>query len=144
MIFEYKPIKKNAFPIMSKYDVLSVKGELCHFGIRGQKWGIRRYQNEDGTLTEEGKRHYGAAKESERKLDKVREEGKKLFTKDNPDMSWDMIDDWDLPYMVAQEYGKRGKAYVDAYDAWESYERQNRDSIKIGEEIIRELNSKKK
>ena len=28
---------------------------LSHFGIKGQKWGIRRYQNKDGTLTEEGK-----------------------------------------------------------------------------------------
>lgn len=30
--------------------------ELYHHGIRGQRWGIRRYQNKDGTLTEEGKR----------------------------------------------------------------------------------------
>ena len=30
--------------------------ELCHFGIKGMKWGVRRYQNEDGTLTPEGKR----------------------------------------------------------------------------------------
>ena len=27
---------------------------LCHHGIKGQKWGIRRFQNEDGTYTEEG------------------------------------------------------------------------------------------
>lgn len=31
---------------------------LAHHGIKGQKWGVRRYQNEDGTLTEEGKTHY--------------------------------------------------------------------------------------
>lgn len=30
--------------------------ELKHHGIKGQKWGIRRYQNEDGSLTEEGKK----------------------------------------------------------------------------------------
>ena len=29
---------------------------LCHHGIKGQKWGIRRFQNEDGTLTEAGKK----------------------------------------------------------------------------------------
>lgn len=30
--------------------------ELYHHGVQGQKWGIRRYQNPDGTLTAEGKR----------------------------------------------------------------------------------------
>jgi len=31
---------------------------LTHHGIRGQKWGIRRYQNPDGSLTEAGKERY--------------------------------------------------------------------------------------
>ncbi len=31
---------------------------LSHFGIKGQKWGIRRYQNPDGTLTPAGKARY--------------------------------------------------------------------------------------
>lgn len=30
--------------------------ELFHHGIKGQRWGIRRYQNKDGTLTEAGKK----------------------------------------------------------------------------------------
>ena len=34
------------------------ENSLCHHGIKGQKWGIRRYQNPDGTLTEAGKAHY--------------------------------------------------------------------------------------
>ena len=33
---------------------------IAHFGIKGQKHGIRRYQNEDGSLTAEGKERYGA------------------------------------------------------------------------------------
>jgi hypothetical protein len=32
--------------------------ELYHYGIKGQKWGVRRYQNPDGTLTDSGKNHY--------------------------------------------------------------------------------------
>lgn len=37
------------------------RNELYHHGIKGQKWGIRRYQNEDGTLTEKGKKRYAIA-----------------------------------------------------------------------------------
>lgn len=32
--------------------------ELCHHGIKGQRQGVRRFQNEDGTLTEEGLARY--------------------------------------------------------------------------------------
>lgn len=33
---------------------------LMHHGILGQKWGVRRYQNDDGSLTDAGKRRYGS------------------------------------------------------------------------------------
>ena len=33
--------------------------ELYHYGIEGQKWGVRRWQNSDGSFNEEGKIRYG-------------------------------------------------------------------------------------
>lgn len=48
---------------------------LAHHGIKGMKWGVRRFRNRDGTLTEEGKRRYY---DSDGKLTK---DGAK-FTKD--------------------------------------------------------------
>ena len=32
--------------------------DLYHWGIKGMKWGVRRYQNKDGTLTPAGKKRY--------------------------------------------------------------------------------------
>lgn len=34
------------------------ESELYHHGIKGMKWGVRRYQNDDGTLTGAGKKRY--------------------------------------------------------------------------------------
>lgn len=40
-------------------DAKSRKEELSHHGVKGQHWGVRRYQNEDGTYTAAGKKRYG-------------------------------------------------------------------------------------
>ena len=36
--------------------IITSNSELYHYGIKGQKWGIRRYQNADGSLTPKGKK----------------------------------------------------------------------------------------
>lgn len=41
---------------------------LAHHGIKGQKWGIRRFQNEDGSLTEEGRKRYNQFEERFNKI----------------------------------------------------------------------------
>lgn len=43
------------------YYAIDRTNELAHHGILGMKWGVRRYQNEDGSLTSAGRiRYYGA------------------------------------------------------------------------------------
>ena len=42
-----------------------ITDEIYHHGIEGQKWGVRRFQNEDGTLTEAGKERYYPSRRSE-------------------------------------------------------------------------------
>lgn len=69
-----------------------MENELTHWGIKGMRWGIRRYQNKDGTLTTAGKKRYAKEmaklKEEERvaknqqrtkaKLDKLEEKRREI------------------------------------------------------------------
>ena len=40
---------------------------LQHYGIRGMKWGVRRFQQKDGSLTSQGRKRYGGEDGPERK-----------------------------------------------------------------------------
>ena len=44
-----------------------MKNELYHYGVSGQKWGVRRYQNGDGSYTSEGKKRYKKSSSSKSK-----------------------------------------------------------------------------
>lgn len=47
----------------SYYGVSNMEDDvITHHGIKGQKWGTRRWQNEDGSLTPAGREHYGVSK----------------------------------------------------------------------------------
>lgn len=45
-----------------------MSNELYHHGIIGQKWGIRRFQNKDGTLTDAGRERYNKFADTERSV----------------------------------------------------------------------------
>jgi hypothetical protein len=67
-------------------EYLIINGELCHFGIKGQKWGVRRYQNADGTFNEAGKQRYfgggsSAGGNARRVLAKVYDINAKFYAK---------------------------------------------------------------
>ena len=46
-------------------------GELYHWGVKGMRWGVRRYQNADGSLTDAGKKR--AQKQKVKNLKKARQ-----------------------------------------------------------------------
>ena len=61
--------------------------ELRHWGVKGMRWGIRRYQNRDGTLTEAGKKRY--AKE----MEKLKAEEKMLKNKERTKAKLDKLEE---------------------------------------------------
>ena len=56
-------------------EICVYEDELRHHGIRGQQWGIRRYQNKDGSLTKAGQKRYN------KEMGELKEEQKALKAK---------------------------------------------------------------
>ena len=65
-----------------RYSDMEIGEYLSHHGIKGQRWGIRRFQNEDGSLTAEGKARYQVNDYT----GEMSEAGKKLYKKDQKDV----------------------------------------------------------
>ena len=77
--------------------------ELYHHGILGMKWGVRRYQNKDGTLTAAGKKRYG-----------VREDQRVVSAKE-VDKAYDSSASKHSGE-IAKQFAKVVAAYDDSYD----------------------------
>lgn len=65
---------------MWQYNYTPSSDELYHYGIIGMKWGIKRYQNPDGSLTPAGRRRLEKkdAKWAKKKSSKITDQAKKL------------------------------------------------------------------
>ena len=65
---------------VSEY-ILSSNGELMHYGIKGMKWGVRRYQNADGSLTPKGETRYAQVRSNDRLAKRQTKQAQKLLLK---------------------------------------------------------------
>lgn len=68
--------------------------DLYHHGVKGQKWGVRRYQNPDGTLTAYGKRRKAKGDKDAAKLSKAFEKHLDAYSDDlRSQKRWYFVDE---------------------------------------------------
>lgn len=78
---------------------------LSHYGVKGMKWGVRRYRNADGSLTKAGIKRYDKMSD-----DKLQKSLYKQVKKARADQS-----DWSNKWNVNNTIGKNSKAAQDRY-----------------------------
>lgn len=97
---------------------------LMHYGIKGQKWGVRRYQNKDGSLTKAGRKRYAKLEAEMEKLGGKKDDDGSSKPKKVRDMSDDelrsainrlrMEDEYNRMYsQLHPQKTKNGKKYAD-------------------------------
>ena len=87
---------------------------LEHHGIMGQKWGVRRYQNADGSLTPAGKRRLERKDNRwiKRNADKIHD---KAYRKSQKEMR-KVTKQLDRKYAIGSESERNGRRYMNEYN----------------------------
>ena len=80
---------------------------IYHFGIKGMKWGIRRYQNKDGSLTAAGKKRYGDSSSNDEIKDLTDQELRDRINRLNLERQYR-----DLTTPSGQKQTNKGKQFV--------------------------------
>ena len=93
-----------------------MENELYHFGIKGMRWGVRRYQNPDGSLTNAGKKRLSKGQTSNEENDS----SNKSKTKTVKEMSDDELSQAITRLQLEEKYKSlspknvsKGKEFVD-------------------------------
>lgn len=70
----------NNYILTSEGNFIS-EDELYHYGVKGQKWGVRRYQNKDGSLTNSGKSKYSTMYDAKEAYEQAKQKTSKAKRK---------------------------------------------------------------
>jgi hypothetical protein len=96
--------------------------ELYHYGVKGMKWGVRRYQNKDGSLTPAGKKRIQESGEFLRpRYSSAREYNNPRLRRKVANNRLDVSDEYNRKQRAIPDddrFGKRGKLVLDTIDKY--------------------------
>lgn len=97
--------------------------ELKHYGILGMKWGRRRYQYKDGSLTPAGKKRYGSSQQNNKQPSTQKEQTKEQPKKKNvKSMTYDEL-----------------KKEVDRLQLEKRYKDLTQEEVSVGKQITKKM-----
>ena len=102
-----------------------MENELMHYGVQGMKWGVRRYQNEDGSLTPKGKKKYSSnyKKYSVKAMNQLNKKHNSMYTKAY-NKAADYMNNGGIEKYNAQQEKKYGKKYAERSGYVSGYEKE--------------------
>lgn len=112
---------------MAEYFKPVYSDELLHYQVKGAKWGVRRWQNLDGSLTPEGRIHYGIGPARDKDPDLVDPVGK---AKADIERLNDYDDQWYAAYRNINRYGKEAKSRRKFLESRKTYNERISDAQK--------------
>lgn len=121
-----------------------MEDELYHFGVKGMKWGVRKYVDRNGKLTSEGRRHVSNYRTRNHLAKKADFESNKLI-RSSKKLKRDFgsgSDDPEFVETIAKSYGLDTSNLSMANKEYRSFVLQNQKSIRIGYKIVRKYGSK--
>ena len=109
-------------------DIRGSDDELMHYGVQGMKWGVRRYQNKDGSLTAEGKKRVMYRNRTKRAW-ATHDDVEKIYNSLDSTQKFYLMGEQDAKQYATIEEGsniakrilkKIGNEPVAVFDVWES------------------------